>query len=378
MLEKKAAMHTLSRSKFIRLGLISIFSQLAVANCSIVKATNKSKSTLKASLLVTLSKGFNLEHWQRSELTDGFYTQATLLQYKSLGLTYTRLPVVLSKFLNHSNPSVLKKDSLAALDAIIQMHVKTGLGIILSPFNHPLELHTDPAVLARYIAFFKAFATHLRNTSPEKVFLEVMNEPLADTPEIWNKIQPKLIAAIRSGAPNHTIIASSNMKINANEWSNVRAMPKTQVVKDKNVVYNFHLYDPFVFTHQGASWGWRASQYMKNIPYPSTPQLVAPLLAQIQDSEAKSAVERYGQEKWNKAKFLRELAPIAAWAKTNGVTVTCNEFGAIPWVAPRDSMLRYLKDVREVLESYGIPWGHWFALDINDKEVMQALGLKPL
>jgi endoglucanase len=51
---------------------------------------------------------------------------------------------------------------------------------------------------------------------------------------------------------------------------------------------------------------------MKNIPYPSTPQLVAPLLAQIQDSEAKSAVERYGQEKWNKANLIRELAPIAA------------------------------------------------------------------
>jgi endoglucanase len=41
-------------------------------------------------------------------------------------------------------------------------------------------------------------------------------------------------------------------------------------------------------------------------------------------------------------------------------------------------MLRYLKDVREVLESYGIPWGHWFALDINDKEVMWTLGLKVL
>jgi endoglucanase len=139
MLDKKTVAFTLSRSKFIRLGLIFIFSELLVTNCSIVKAINRPNR------LQTLSKGFNLEHWQRSELTDGFYTQATLLQYKSLGLTYTMLPVVLSKFLNDSNPSVFKKDSLAALDAIIQMHVKTELGIILSPFNHPLELHTDPA-----------------------------------------------------------------------------------------------------------------------------------------------------------------------------------------------------------------------------------------
>lgn len=378
MLEKKTIVYTLSRSKFLRLGFLFIFCELVVANCSLVKAISQSQSTLKASRLKTLSKGFNLEHWQRNELNDGHYTETTLLQYKSLGLTYTRLPVVLSKFLNESNPGVLKKDSLAALDAIIQMHVKTGLGIILSPFNHPEELHTNPTVLAKYIAFFKAFATHLRGTNPEKVFLEVMNEPLADTPQIWNKIQNQLVTAIRSGAPNHTIIASSNMKISADDWSNVLALPKTQVVKDKNVVYNFHLYEPFVFTHQGATWGWRASQFMKNIPYPSNPQLVTPLLSQIQDTEAKSAVEKYGQEKWNKAKLLRELAPIAAWAKNNRVNVTCNEIGAIPWTTPRSSMLRYLKDVREALETYGIPWGHWFTLDINDKEVMQAVGLKGL
>ncbi len=101
------------------------------------------------------------------------------------------------------------------------------------------------------------------------------------------------------------------------------------------------------------------------------------MLSGIQDSEAKSAVEKYGQEKWNRAKLQKELAPIAQWAKTNGVHVTCNEFGAIPWTVPKDSMLRYLKDVREILEIYGIGWGQWFGLDIYDKEVMQALGLKP-
>ncbi len=371
-------MHTLSRSKFLRLGLLSIFSGLAVANCSTVKATNESKSTFKASRLVTLSKGFNLEHWQGHELTDGFYTKATLLQYKNLGLTYTRLPIVLPKFLNDNNPSVLKADYLAALDAIAQMHVNTGLGIIVSPFNHPYELYSDPAVLTKYIAFFKAFATHLSSTDPEKVFLEVMNEPWAETPQDWNKVQLKLIEAIRSGAPNHTIIASSNLRVATNDWNNLQALLDTQIVEDKNVVYNFHCYVPFVFTHQGATWGWRASQFMKSIPYPSTPQAVAPMLSEIRDSEAKSAVENYGKEEWNKAKLLKVLSPIAQWAKTNEVPVICNEFGAIPWVAPRDSRLRYLKDVTQVFETYGIGWGHWFGLNMLDAEVMQALGLQPL
>ncbi len=374
---KAHAVRRFSRSSFIRLGLLTLFSTFAASMCGRVKAGNKSKPTVKASRLKTLSKGFNLDYWLFHGLADGHYTEATLQEYKNLGLTHTRLPIVVSVFLDDNNPSVLKTDSLAALDAIIRLHVKTGLGIILSPFNHPAEMYSDPAVLAKFVAFSKAFATHLSSTEPEKVFLEVMNEPIAAKPQIWNNIQVKLIPAIRSGAPNHTIIASSNVHLSANDWDNVGSLPLTQIVPDDNVVYNFHFYKSLVFTHQGASWA-GSLKLLKDIPYPSTPAAVAPLLDAIQDAEAKSAVENYGKENWNRNKCVSVLAPVADWAKTNGVPVICNEFGALPSTAPRDSLLRYLKDVREVLESYEIGWAEWFGLDVHDNELMQALGLTPL
>ncbi|PPS43414.1 glycoside hydrolase family 5 protein [Chroococcidiopsis sp. TS-821] len=365
-----------SRSQFIRFGLLAMASVLTAIARDRLEAA--SPTTVKPSRLQTLSKGFNLGHWQRHSLTDGYYTLATLQQYKRLGLTYTRLPIVLSTFFDNKNPGVLKTDSLAALDAIVRLHAQVGLGIILSPFNHPSSLYFDPAVLAKFVAFFKAFATHMRATDPEKVFLEVMNEPNAETPQAWDRVQVELIKAIRLGAPHHTIIASSNVSATANDWNNARSLPMTRIVADKNVVYNFHFYEPFVFTHQGASWGWRATQFMKNIPYPATLATVTPLLNAIQDPEAKKAVEHYAQQQWNRDKLITLLSPIAHWAKTNNVPVSCNEFGAIPWTAPRSSLLRYLQDVRQVLESFGIGWGQWFELDVRDVEVMQALGLKPI
>jgi endoglucanase len=315
-------------------------------------------------------------------LKDGFkdrhHTEATLRHYKALGITYTRVWVGLSAFLDDNNPSVLKADSLAALDALIQMHVKTGIGIMLCTTGTPSELYTDPIVQAKLMAFFKAFATHLSRTDPEIVFLEVMNEPNAATPQVWNNVLVQLISALRSGAPNHTIIADANVSVTANDWNNVGALPMTQILKDKNVVYNFHCYDPFVFTHQGATWALPFLQFIKNVPYPSTSLAVAPILNAIQDAEAKSAVKNYGKENWNRDKFVSYLAPIANWAKTNEVAVICNEFGATWWVAPRDSWLRYLKDFREVLESYGIGWAEYFEFNVRDNEAMQALGLKPL
>jgi endoglucanase len=365
-----------SRSHFIRFGLLAMASGLTGIARDRLHAA--SPTAVQPSRLQTLSKGFNLGHWQRHNLADGYYTLATLQQYKRLGLTYTRLPVVLSTFFDNKNPGVLKTDSLATLDAIVRLHAQVGLGIILSPFNHPKSLYSDSAVLAKFVAFFKAFATHLRNTDPEKVFLEVMNEPNAETPQAWDRVQVELIKAMRTGAPHHTIIASSNMSATANDWNNARSLPLTRIVADKNVVYNFHFYEPFVFTHQGASWGWRATQFMKNIPYPANLTTVTPLLHAIQDTEAKKAVEHYAQQQWNRDKLITLLFPVANWARTHNVAVLCNEFGAIPWTVPRGSLLRYLKDVRQVLESLGIGWGQWFELDVYDAEIMQALGLKPI
>lgn len=375
---KNKFFNMLSRSSFIRLASLALFSGIATTMCDRTKAGNKLESTLKASRLKTLSKGYNLDRFQKNQLTTEAYTEALLQQYKAVGLTYTRLPIVLSAFLDNKNPDVLKTDSLATLDEIIQMHIKAGLGIVLCPFEPPPELYFDPTVFDKYLAFSKAFATHLNKTDPEKVFLQVVNEPIALTPQAWDKLQLKLIPAIRSGAPNHTIIASSNLRVKANDWSNVRALPMTNIVEDKNVVYDFHFYEPFVFTHQGATWGWKPWQFMKDIPYPSTPEAVAPLLNGIQDTEARLAVENYGKENWNRTKFTLTLAKIADWAKVNKVSVICTEFGAIPWTAPKDSRLVYLKDVREVLETYKIGWGLWFGLELDDLELMQALGLTPL
>jgi len=373
-LMENSTMRTFSRSNFIRFGLLSLFSLLAASLCNRVKAGSMSETKVKASRLKTLSKGINMGPLQKN----GLVAEATLQEYKNLGLTYTRIFIKLPEFFDDNNPSVLKTDSLNILDELIKTHVKTGVGITVSPTDSPPELYSNPDTVVKFVAFFKAFATHLSSTNPEIVFLEVMNEPNAPTVQDWNKVQHQLISAIRSQAPNHTIIASSSVSLSTNDWNELGAFPMTQVVADKNVVYNFHCYEPIVFTHQGATWGWSGSKFIKDIPYPSTPEVVAPLLDTIQDAEAKVAVEKYGKERWNRNKYVSILSPIANWAKTNRVHVICNEFGAIFWTAPRNSRLRYLKDIREVFDSYGIGWAEYFVdSDVHDNEALRALDLKP-
>jgi endoglucanase len=49
-----------------------------------------------------------------------------------------------------------------------------------------------------------------------------------------------------------------------NSYSELKNMP---VYTDANLIYTFHFYDPFMFTHQGASWT-SGLQDVANVPFP--------------------------------------------------------------------------------------------------------------
>jgi len=38
------------------------------------------------------------------------------------------------------------------------------------------------------------------------------------------------------------------------QWSNLDTLLELKPLKDHNIIYNFHFYEPHIFTHQGASW----------------------------------------------------------------------------------------------------------------------------
>jgi hypothetical protein len=197
----------------------------------------------------------------------------------------------------------------------------------------------------------------------------------------WYGIQGKLIAAIRAGAPNHTIIASGH------RWSGLSEMLFLEPYSDTNIIYNFHFYEPFAFTHQGATWAGPNLPFYKNVPYPSSPEAVKPVLGTIEDEPARYNLLRYGEDRWDAARIDRELGLAAEWAAKRHVYITCNEFGAFRKVVRPADRVAWLHDMRVALEKHEIGWTMWdyaggFAA-VNktngqaerDPELLKALGL---
>lgn len=344
-----------------------------------------------AARFIHLRRGVNLSHWfsqapaySKTHL-ETHTTVTDIALIKEMGFDHVRFPIEPTPLMSESpDPSILNTTYLRYVDNALDMILASGLAVIID--IHPsddfkLKLNRDDRNVESFGKFWRAFASHLSNRNPEFVFLEVINEPMVDDGYRWAGIQGKLIASIRAGAPNHTIIAGGH------RWSGLYEMLFLEPYSDPNVIYNFHYYEPFAFTHQGATWAGPHVPFYKNVPYPSSPEAVKLLLDTIEDEPAKYNLLRYGEDNWNAKRIESELDFAAAWAARHRVYLTCNEFGAFRKFARATDRLNYLQDMRTALEKHGIGWTMWdyaggFAL-VNksnghaekDPELLKALGL---
>jgi aryl-phospho-beta-D-glucosidase BglC (GH1 family) len=338
-----------------------------------------------------LRHGINLSHWfsqspgnnYSKDHLDTHTTAEDLALIKAMGFDHVRFPIEPAPLISSIDSGTLKSDYLSYFDSAMDMILAQGLAVIVD--IHPadefkLRLKDDRQV-ENFAKFWRALAQHLSPRDPELVFLETIDEPMVEDPYRWYGIQAKLIAAIRAGAPNHTIIASGH------RWSGLWEMLALEPYADRNIIYNFHYYDPFPFTHQGANWAGPNIQFYRNVPYPSSPEAVARMLDTITDDPARFNLLRYGEDRWSAQRIDREIGTAAAWGTRHHVQVTCNEFGAYRRFAVPTDRGQWIGDTRTAFEKHGIGWTMWdyaggFAVvnKVNghatpDAEIVKALGL---
>lgn len=336
-----------------------------------------------ASRLARMSRGLNLGAYRYA--SEAAVTPSLVRSLSKAGFKHVRLTVDPKRIWLLDSPQILDPDGLKRLDGVIDMLMANGLAVSVDIHDPDKRVWNDPEWESKFVAFWGALAKHLSSRDPERLFMEVCNEPLSDTPRVWDDIQGRCLAAMRASAPKHTLIASPNMQISAGNWNVPEVMKSFKPVADSNVVYTFHDYNPFLFTHQGATWSWDGVKGLHDIPYPSSPEAVAAIAAQFPEPQ-KGYILNYGKERWDARRIADDVKPYVEWARKYGVAITCGEFGAHKPYAPAADRNRWLHDMRTALELYKVPWTIWddgggFGVtngkDANlDKDALKALGLK--
>ena len=245
---------------------------------------------------------------------------------------------------------------LEHLDKAIALLLKHDLAVVLDLHDeNKTGPEKDPAYQKTLITLWGALAGHWKKTDPERVFFELLNEPaFLKNPQGWLPLQEKLAAVVRRQAPNHTIVATWPY------FSAVSGFSQIQPLKDKNVVYTFHVYDPFFFTHQGAGWTPDATvAQLRSVPYPGEMPRCQGALGQAKTPWVKETLRSYCRFGWNAEKMKNHVGRAAAWGKKHGVPLWVGEFGVYPPHAPREDLLMLYRDARSAFEAHGLGWALW-------------------
>jgi aryl-phospho-beta-D-glucosidase BglC (GH1 family) len=323
-------------------------------------------------------RGYTPEHFQ------SWMTADDVVLIKSMGFDHVRLSVDPEPMFKERSPENIPADYLASLDAAVKMIMDHGLAVVID--LHPesafaTRLAKDDDFVKRVATFWRALAQHYSTWDGDRVYLEIMNEPEFSDRYRWMGVQMKLAAAIREGAPKLTMIASG---ASSDDDDLIFGEP----LRDPNVIYNFHFYEPHIFTHQGATWSAYSWYWLRGLRYPSTPESAEQVAARVPDEADRLPVIRYGYDHWDAVRIAAEMKEVAEWARHRGVPVVCNEFGVYREYADPQDRAAWLHDVRAALEQNGIGWAMWdyagsFGLVVKkdgktvpDEGVLRALGMK--
>ena len=317
-----------------------------------------------------------------------FTTPADLKLIAAMGFDHIRISIdaaPLQPWLaaTHNDPQAATP-FLTELDKAVKAANDDGLAVIVD--IHPESdykatlLHGEAGV-DKFAQLWRALAMHFKNTDPGLVFFEMMNEPEQDDPYRWQGIESTVAAEIHAIAPRHTIIAAGA------HYSGLADLMLLRPIDVPNVIYTFHDYEPFAFTHQSATWTSSFVEPERMVPYPSTPDNVEPNLAQEPDLAGQWSVAQYGLDRWDAERVERTIAFAHKWGQQYGVPIYCGEFGVLREHVNPAMRDQWLHDMRVAFEKNEIGWAMWdyqtnFGLVTKangkttpDEGVVEALGM---
>jgi aryl-phospho-beta-D-glucosidase BglC (GH1 family) len=378
---------TLTRRQFVRAAAIALGGSATFTPPSSV--AEEPASSVPARRLERLATGANICGWFRfprneSDHLERYVQDPEAEMMARIGLRHVRLCVA-PKVIMDAAQGTVREDRWKLLEAALRRLHRAGLLVMIDLHNEDRADELNSSWQNAFVDFWGALAQRLADFDPDLTMLEIVNEPVfAKREEEWNTLNARLAGAIRDHAPKHTIVTSGP------NWGGIDGLRKLKLLADPNVVYSFHCYDPFAFTHQGATWSSEGVKPLRGVPYPSSPEAVASLLPSLDGHpEAKALLEKYGRDRWNKEKLAARFRQGIEWGAQHRVPLYCGEFGVYPAYAKPDDRSAWFRDFGEVLAANKIGWAVWgwdegFGLNrkhvdgkpVVDSVVARALGLR--
>ncbi|WP_300391490.1 glycoside hydrolase family 5 protein [Henriciella sp.] len=246
-----------------------------------------------------------------------------LVRLKEAGFDTVRLPIKWSAHASDKKPYTIDPAFMARIKEITGWADEIGLQILIDVHHYSALMKKPDAHRARLGAIWRQIAEAFEG-APDTVIFELINEPNDRmTVRKTDAINRELLAIVREKHPDRWVVVGSA------GWGGLDALLKSRPPEDDRIILTFHSYEPYNFTHQGAS-------FADDPPPVGT---------------------RWGS---NEDRDLMALgADMAAeFARDQGRPILLGEFGVYEDV-PLDQRVAWTRAMREFAEERNIGWCYW-------------------
>jgi len=332
----------------------------------IQNANNPSYLVLSTSYL---DKGVTLslyEHyWENSDSLLQRDITPTLQRIQATGFRAVRLPVAFDLFLQpHSSnlqPALLQKLQ-EAYTTCSQLH----LALVITYHYGKLNDNNGHQERDRILWLWKQVQNSFRNKGYDSLFFELYNEPTLSSAN-WKRDIGYIVSGLRyEDTSRYYMIGGANY----NSIDELLSMGK---LGDEKLWYTFHFYEPYIFTHQGASWT-KEKTFLQGLPYPwRSAAMPVNGEATVKGTLVESDYRQYPSTA-TREYIQSRIDRVAQYCKLNQMPLVCTETGVIN-LAEEQYRNIYLVDVTSIMHSAGIPIMLW---DYNQSFAVTNPQGKPL
>ena len=312
---------------------------------------------------LTNYKRFNvLPKERRLEITVGdmehfetYITRDDIEYIASLGFDHVRLGF--DQIVLEEKPFVYRKSIINILKRFVAWCEEFSLRPVLNMHKavgnycdilDESGLMQTPALQERFIAVWTMLEDEFSKN--ENVVFELLNEVVSATADEWNAVAESTLSAIRAKNSNRLVV------IGGIEWNNPPGLDHVRIFDDENVIYTFHSYAPFEFTHQRGVLQKDPLYYNRAMAYPSGD------IERYRDYHRVVHGNNNAYAKYDSMgiEFLRdELAPVKRFIERNPDKVLwCGEFGTIRHADIR-SRENWMRDMIAILKEWDVPYCVW-------------------
>lgn len=343
-------------------------------------------------------------------------TKGDLARLRAVGFDFLRLPVDPGPFLALSGTprAEVMRDLMEAVAAIRD----AGLAVVVNIQSNGATHHWNPDNLygsaeaplyPAYRGFIAELAGRLGAMDVGRIALEPVNEPpQACGAATWTALQTELLGLARRESAGLTLVAGGAC---GSMVPGLVALDPAPLTRFAPLLFTFHFYEPYLFSHQGAPW-MREPVYraLNGVPWPasagSLERTLTAVRARMESDTALAApakAEAYAITEAKLAEYFaaqpdrhfvaHHLAALRDWAGRHAIPthrILMGEFGALRSdsryvAAGAADRARYVRDVREAAEAEGFAWAFWNLFDGMglmddttrhfDPSIIDALGL---